>query len=46
MARVDFGKESLGRRLVVGDDGVGVVRAVVLDMGDRGVQAVDDAAPR
>ena len=31
---VDLGEEAIGRRLVVGDDGVGVVRAVALDVVD------------
>ena len=35
IARVDLGEELLGGRLVVGDDRVGVVRAVALDVGDR-----------
>ena len=39
-------EEFLGRRGVVGDDGVGVVRAVALDMGDRRVDAVDQLRPR
>ena len=34
-------QESLGRRLVLGDDAIGVMRAVGLDMVDCGLQAVD-----
>ena len=39
---VDLAQEFLGGLLVRGDDRVGVVRAVALDMRDRGVDAVDD----
>ena len=43
MAEFDFLQECLGRRLVLGDDAVGVVRAVGPDMVDRRFEAVDDA---
>ena len=39
--RIDLAQEFLGRRLVLGDDRVGVVRAVALDVRDGGVDAVD-----
>ena len=38
---IDFAQEFLRRCGVVGDDRVGVVRAVALDMRDGGVDAVD-----
>src|SRR5262245_25469006 len=41
--RVDFAEEFPGRLGVLGHDRVGVARAVVLDMRDRPVDAVDDA---
>ena len=41
--RIDLGEEALRRRLILGDDGIGVVRAVGLDMRDRRVEPVDDA---
>ena len=42
IARVDLAQELVGRLLVGGDDRIGVVRAVALDMRDRGVDAVHD----
>src|SRR5580704_13971119 len=40
--RVDFSEEGPGRRLVLGDDAIGMMRAKSLDMIDRGLEAVDD----
>src|SRR5262249_40821237 len=40
--RIDLRHELVRRRLVGGDDRVGVVRAVALHVGDRLVDAVDD----
>ncbi len=44
--RIDLVEELLGCRRVLGDDRVGVVRAVISDVRDRRVEAVDDASPR
>ena len=44
--RVDLRQELLRRRGIVGDDGVGVMRAVVLDVVDGAGDAVDDARRR
>src|SRR5208282_6449258 len=41
--RIHLAQKLLRRRLVLGDDRVGVMRAVALDMSDRGVDAVDHA---
>src|SRR3954465_12118802 len=38
--RVDFAQKFLCRRVVLGDDRVGVVRAVAFDVGNRGVDAI------
>ena len=40
---VDFGEEARGGGGVAGEDGVGVVRAVPLDVVERVVEGVDDA---
>jgi hypothetical protein len=40
--RVDFGQEALGDRLITRNDGIGVMRAVGLDMRKRSIEAVDD----
>ncbi len=42
MALSSAGEEALGGRLVFRDDAVGVLRAVLADVGDRRVDAVDD----
>src|SRR5258707_8750991 len=42
-ARIHFAQETLGARLVAGDDGVGVLRAVLGDVGDGLVQALHHA---
>src|SRR5262249_59372532 len=39
--RIDLREELLRRRRIGGDDGIGMIRAVTLDMGDRLVDAVD-----
>ena len=43
---IDLGEEALDGRRVLGDDRLGVVRAVGRDMRDRLVDAVDHASPR
>ena len=43
---VHFAQEALGGRRVLGDDRVGVLRAVAGDMGDRGVEARTRSSPR
>lgn len=40
---VDFGEEARGGGGVLGEDGVSVVRAVLFDVAERGVERVDDA---
>src|SRR5215217_5431389 len=39
---VDLGQEALGGRVIIRDDGIGVMRAVGLDMRQGGIKAVDD----
>ena len=43
IAEFDLAQEFFRRGLVLGDDRVGVMRAVALDMGDRRIDAVDHA---
>src|SRR5690606_28850441 len=40
---IDLAQKALGRGLIGGDDGVGVVRAVALDMVDGAVEPIDHA---
>jgi hypothetical protein len=40
--RIDLAQEAARAAVVLGDDGVGVLRAVGVDVGHRGVDVVDD----
>ena len=42
--RIDFFQEALRRRAVLGEDAIGMMRAIGLDMGDRAVEPVDQPA--
>src|SRR4029077_18380123 len=41
--RIHFAQEFFRRGFVLGDDRIGVMRAIALDMGNRGIDAVDHA---
>ena len=42
MAEIDFLQEALRRRLVFGDDAIGMMRAEGFDMRDRLIETIDD----
>src|SRR5262249_53327986 len=41
--RIDLAEKPLRRLAVFGDDRIGMMRAIALDMRDRGIDAIDDA---